>query len=283
MKAVLSDHLKTRLQSSLSRVPRLARREPRVVVLCYHSLHPSGDFSSTTPPEIFEQHVRWLRRHADLIPFTDVWGEENRASRDRPRVAMTFDDGFADNYMYALPILLRYEVPATFFVATGLVERSPDVIQARSWHGWRNEDSTLTWAQIVEMRRLGMEIGSHGHSHRVLAHLDDQEVISDLSISKHILEDHLGERVVSFAYPKGRPRRDFSPGTIPLTQRVGYEYAATVLLRGVRPSDVPMSIPRFPVARDSLDMLRAKVEGRLDLIGSWQERAPLWMLRSLGR
>jgi peptidoglycan/xylan/chitin deacetylase (PgdA/CDA1 family) len=283
MKAILSEPLKTKLQWSLSKLPRAAGRHPRVVVLCYHSTHPSGDFPSTTPAELFDQHMRWLRQHCDLVPFTSVRAEARRPDWVRTRVAVTFDDGFADNYTYALPILLRYEVPATFFVATGLVGRSPDVIKARSWRGWRDQASTLRWTQIVEMQRLGMEIGSHGHSHRVLAQLDDQAVTSDLSMSKQILEGHLGERVVSFAYPKGRPRRDFSPKTIPLAQRVGYEFAAAVLLRGVRSSDVPMSIPRFPVARDSLDMLRAKVEGKLDALGSLQERAPVWILRAIGR
>jgi peptidoglycan/xylan/chitin deacetylase (PgdA/CDA1 family) len=281
---MVSNSLKAKLQSSLSKVPRLNRAQRRLVVLCYHSVHPTAEFPNRTPPELFEQHMRWLRQECDVIRFTDVVPEARRAVEPtRPTVAVTFDDGFADNHSHALPILLRYEIPTTFFLATGLIERDPDVLHARSWEGWREDNSTLTWDQIIEMRRLGMDIGSHGHTHRTLAQLDAEQVVRDLSRCKQTLEERLGERIVTFAYPKGRPRRDFLPASVRLARSVGFECAATILLRGVKDSDHPMTIPRFPVAADELEMLRAKVIGRMDLIGTYQERAPLSVLRALGR
>lgn len=279
-----SESFTAKLQSALSRMPRLNRGQQRLVVLCYHSVHATAEFPNRTPPELFEQHMRWLRAECHVIPFTDVVpGAGRGVEPTRPTVAVTFDDGFADNHSHALPILLRYEIPTTFFVATGLIDRDPDVLHARSWHGWREDNSTLTWEQIIEMRRLGMDIGSHGHTHRTLAQLEDEEVVSDLSRCKQTLEERLGERIVTFAYPKGRPRRDFLPASVRLARSVGYEHAATILLRGVKESDDPMTIPRFPVAADELDLLRAKVTGRMDLIGTVQERAPLSVLRALGR
>jgi peptidoglycan/xylan/chitin deacetylase (PgdA/CDA1 family) len=254
----------------------------RVVVLCYHSVHPSADYPSTTRPELFERHMRWLRRECEVITFIDAARPRAAMNEDRPRVAVTFDDGFADNHRYALPILVRQDIPATFFIATGLIERETAVIRARSWRGWDEEGSTLTWDQVRDLRRAGMEIGSHGHSHRVLTRLSEEELVADLSSAKLMLEDRLEDGVSSFAYPKGRPRRDVGPRTMELARDVGYEQAGTVLFRAVRAVDRPMGIPRFPIADDDLSMLRGKVLGNLDVVGIWQERAPLWALRLAG-
>jgi peptidoglycan/xylan/chitin deacetylase (PgdA/CDA1 family) len=273
--------LRKRLGSSLRWSPRLPGWRERIVVLCYHSVHPSSGFPSSTPPKLFERHMRWLREECDLIPFDRVWEERRKTERPRPAVAVTFDDGFADNHTYALPTLLRYEIPATFFVTTGLIDRMPDVILQRSWRGWGVEGSSLTWSQIIEMQRLGMVIGAHGHRHAVLGRLDDEEVIADLSTCKQILEERLEGRVASIAYPRGRPRRDFSRRTIELARSLGFENGATVLFRGVRRSDDRMAIARFIVKGDSLDVLRAKVWGKMDPIGLLQERAPMSLLNSL--
>jgi peptidoglycan/xylan/chitin deacetylase (PgdA/CDA1 family) len=276
----ISHPLRKRLGSSLRWGPRLPGWRDRVVVLCYHSVHPSGDFPSSTSPKLFERHMRWLREECDLIPFNRAWDERSRPNRPRPAVAVTFDDGFADNHRYALPTLLRHEIPATFFVTTGLIDRVEDVIQQRSWRGWRFEGSSLTWGQIIEMQRLGMEIGAHGHRHAVLGRLDDEEVVSDLSMCKQILEERLEASISSIAYPRGRPRRDFSHRTIDLARTVGFENGASVLFRGVRRSDSRMAIARFIITGDSLDILRAKVWGKMDVIGLLQERAPMSLLNS---
>lgn len=279
MTAMLSKPVKEGIQSSLSRIPRLKDWRSRVVVLCYHSVHPTSTFPSTTPPDLFDQHMRWLRDHCDVVPFTRIHEHAVRKDRSRPVVAVTLDDGFADNHTHALPILTRLEIPATLFVATGLVERVPEVLRARSWHGWREEGSSLTWDQILEIREAGIDIGGHSHTHRVLTELGDDEVLEDLATCKTLIEDRVGEPIVSFAYPRGRPRRDFSPRSVELARKVGFEHAGTVLLRDVRPSDGKMEVPRFPMARDPLHLFRGKVIGALDLIGMLQERAPLRLLR----
>ena len=125
----ISNPLRNRLASSLRWGPRLPGWRERVVVLCYHSVHPLGGFPSSTSPKLFERHMRWLSEECDLIPFTRAWDERSRPNRSRPAVAVTFDDGFAGNHSYALPTLLRHEIPATFFVTNGLIDRMADVIQ----------------------------------------------------------------------------------------------------------------------------------------------------------
>jgi peptidoglycan/xylan/chitin deacetylase (PgdA/CDA1 family) len=214
------------------------------------------------------------------VPLYEILEHARRRQGHRATVSVTFDDGFADNYTNAMPILLRYEIPATFFVATGLIDRDPSVLElASKWGGWPEEGATLTWEQIREMRRAGMEFGAHGHRHVPLGPLNAEDAHADLSTSKRILEDRLEEPIASVAFPYGRPRRHVTLETLELAEELGFQLGAMVLHRGVRADDSPLGIPRFVIGADSTEMLRAKVVGSFDVMGLWQERAPLWAVR----
>jgi peptidoglycan/xylan/chitin deacetylase (PgdA/CDA1 family) len=272
--------MKERIQASLVKMPPThANGRPRVVVLSYHSVRPSSGAGGTSP-DALESHMRWLRRTCEVVPLYEILEHARRRQGHRATVSVTFDDGFADNYTNAMPILLRYEIPATFFVATGLIDRDPSVLElASKWGGWPEEGATLTWEQIREMRRAGMEFGAHGHRHVPLGPLNAEDAHADLSTSKRILEDRLEEPIASVAFPYGRPRRHVTLETLELAEELGFQLGAMVLHRGVRADDSPLGIPRFVIGADSTEMLRAKVVGSFDVMGLWQERAPLWAVR----
>lgn len=280
MRTIVSTAMKERIQASLVNLPPMhANGRPRVVVLSYHSVRPSSGAGGTTP-EALESHMRWLRRTCEIVPLLEILGHARRRQGRRPTVSVTFDDGFADNYTNAMPILVRHEIPATFFLATGLIDRDPRVLEfASRWGGWPEGGETLTWEQIREMRRSGMEFGAHGHRHVPLGPLNAEEAHTDLSTSKRILEDRLEEPIGSVAFPYGRPRRHVTPETLGLAEELGFQLGAMVLHRGVRADDHPLGIPRFVIGADSTEMLRAKVVGSFDIMGLWQERAPLWAVR----
>lgn len=250
-------------------------RERRVVVLCYHSVHPSKPFASVTP-EQFEMHLRWMREHCEIIPFSRILKTIKEGGREHPTVAITFDDGYADNYEYAFPALQKYGACATFFVTIGLIEKDPDVVERfqKLRSASYAEIQPLTWEQIREMLHAGMEFGNHTWSHRNLARLSPETARWELCRSKEIMEERLGRAVRLLAYPFGKPRRHFTRVTMDLASQAGFDLAAAVIFRGVQDSDHPLSIPRFFVTRDNLDLLQAKIEGRLDILGWWQEHAP---------
>ncbi|HKB39778.1 MAG TPA: polysaccharide deacetylase family protein, partial [Gemmataceae bacterium] len=79
----------------------------------------------------------------------------------------------------------------------------------------------MSWAEVREMRSLGMDIGSHTHTHRLLAHLDRAEQMEELGRSKEILEGVLGDRVTSVAYPVGS-RAAYTQETCELAEAAGY-------------------------------------------------------------
>lgn len=93
-------------------------------MLLYHRVAtPEADpWSLAVSPAHFDEHMAVLRRRAAVVPLDAL--PALLARRDAPRrcVAVTFDDGYADNLHAALPVLERHEVPATVFVTTGAVD-----------------------------------------------------------------------------------------------------------------------------------------------------------------
>jgi peptidoglycan/xylan/chitin deacetylase (PgdA/CDA1 family) len=82
----------------------------------------------------------------------------------------------------------------------------------------------MTWAQLQQLSTAGFEIGDHSATHPYLPSMTDDEAMQDLGSSKTQLEQMLGIRVRSFAYPNGL-KRDYSARTIELLRQLGYENA----------------------------------------------------------
>lgn len=251
-----------------------------MVVLCYHSVHPSKAFASATS-ELFEAHLRWLKEHCEIIRFSQVMGSLRCNNRQKPAVAITFDDGYADNYEHAFPLLEKYGMAATFFLTIGLLERDPQVV--RRFEGIRHASSgdvqPLEWSQVREMRRAGVDVGTHTYSHPNLARLDPPVAANELAWSKEIMQQRMGEPVRLMAYPFGKPRLHFTAETQRLAAAAEYECAAAVLFRAIRASDSPFAIPRFFVTNDDVATLAKKVLGAWDYLGWWQERVPQTVAR----
>jgi peptidoglycan/xylan/chitin deacetylase (PgdA/CDA1 family) len=270
---------KRRFEAILAR-SRPTRRTRRTVVLCYHSVHQSIGFASATP-RLFEQQIEWLLENCDIVPFSAIPKLSASDSGERPLVAITFDDGYEDNYTHVQPILLAHDVVATVFVTTGLLDQDARVIRrfSRLWGASDEEVRGLSWSQLSEMRDAGWEIGAHTYSHPNLNDMEGSLVRQEIGSSKATIEEHLQGPVQLFAYPFGKPRQHFSRTTIDVVAGLGFESAAAINFRGVRPSDDPLSIPRFPVTGDSMQVFAGKIYGKLDVIGVWQEHAPLRLAR----
>jgi peptidoglycan/xylan/chitin deacetylase (PgdA/CDA1 family) len=253
--------------------PNLSTRK---VVLCYHSVHPDRTRISSSV-RLFERHLEWLTEHCRIVSLVDLVSVAHIGQSDRPTVAITFDDGYEDNHAFALPILLKHNVSATFFITAGLVERDPAVLQ-RFQHLLKcgpDDVVPLDWAQVRELRASGMDIGAHTYSHPNLARLSSDETKEELRKSRDLIGDRVGAPIDLLAYPFGKPRVHFTPTTIEIARATGYRLAAAVTFRGVRESDPVFRIPRFFTDGDTLSKLEAKIQGAYDLLGWWQEHAPL--------
>ncbi len=101
---------------------RMGWRAGRVLVLMYHRVHPEPHALNVSP-EGFESQIRFLRECCHPLSLSEVVDALRHGRPLPPRaVVVTFDDGYRDNYQHAFPILQRYEVPATFFVTSGMIQ-----------------------------------------------------------------------------------------------------------------------------------------------------------------
>ncbi len=128
----------------------LGWRRGRVPVLMYHRVHPDPHVLSVSP-ESFEAQVRFLKEYAHPVTLSEVVDARRRGLGLPPRsVALTFDDGYQDNYVHAYPILRRYEVPATFFVTTGMVQARRHFWWDRVQQGMKPSDAVArAWPAIA--------------------------------------------------------------------------------------------------------------------------------------
>lgn len=115
-------------------------------------------------------------------------------------LVITFDDGFRSVYEEAFPVLQRHGMSATVFLTAGR-PGPPD--PSRRLPSFEGRDM-LSWAEVREMQRHGVDFGAHTLSHPDLTGLDDERIRSEILGAKAVLEDGLGRPVTSFAYPYGR-------------------------------------------------------------------------------
>jgi len=231
-------------------------RRPGVPILMYHQIGPHKDSSPLNrwrvPPAHFE-------RQLDHLAALGIRGIALRDLLDGPgtaeaRAVLTFDDGYAAIRTAALPLLLARGFSATVFAVSARLGGVND------WDAERPGEALLSPDSLRELHAAGLEIGSHGATHRALPPLDGEELAAETAGSRASLEEILGAPVVSFCYPYGA----FDPRTVEAVRNAGYR-AATVIRGGIANGLAdPFRLPRVAVRGTDpfLDFRLALTRGR---------------------
>ncbi len=192
---------------------------PRITVVLYHRVSDDVRDNLTVGIEQFDRQMMLLKRHCQLVSLDDVLRMSVVPASGRPLVAVTFDDGYLDNYTNAGPALLRHGVPAAFFVSTGIVgtERAFPHDVRRGGASIPN----MTWDQLRRMRDWGFIIGSHSVDHIDCAAEAEDTVLAELLQSKADLQRELGVQAPVFAYPYGG-RKNMTAERLALVRQAGY-------------------------------------------------------------
>jgi len=252
--------------------------EDRLLVLLYHNVGPSpghrGLAAHWTAPEMLRAQLRWLRTLGHS--FVDAEWVKDRAAQatktpplpsslarewrggSRPTL-VTFDDGQANLYSYALPVLEQEGVPALVFMVAGRIGGLTDWEAPSRWRS----NPLLTWEQMREMQQRGVTFGSHTLSHPRLTDLPEEQWRRELAQSKLLLEEGLGRPVDTLAYPYGA----FSPEIGQVALEMGYRLCFSTLPGLNTPDTDPAALRRMNVRRHGgLWLFRRKV-GRMARIG----------------
>lgn len=195
-------------------------------VLMYHQVtayeQPSG---MNCPPPVFAQHLAILRaRHVRFCTLSEL--AQRAENGDQNLVAITFDDGFADNHKEMFPLLEAADAKATIFYATR--------------HKGINRFCREAAREMANSGRV--ELGSHTMHHLNLNTLPLKAAQQEIVDSKREIEDICGQPCISFAYPFGR----YNAKHVEMLSRAGYQFAVTTKKRIChwRHTD-PLQIPRL--------------------------------------
>jgi peptidoglycan/xylan/chitin deacetylase (PgdA/CDA1 family) len=235
-------------------------------ILAYHgSPYNTRDPFMHLSPDLFEKHVKYLSENRyRSVRVSDIALDWPRILLEEKVVALTFDDGLETFRTVICPILNRYEMTATFFVPTAYIGESRQYPKHPSLMTYG--DCLLSWQDLREMRNEGFEIGAHSHSHNKISKQDRQSAVSEIQLSKAILEDKLLCSIKSFAYPFGRADA-FSPWTRQLLSDAGYIAGCTMIGKKLSAMDNPLELPRTGInGMDDLRRFIMKLEGYYDCI-----------------
>lgn len=100
---------------------------------------PSYDDNLVVSTTKFDEFLAWLEKYYDIVPLSGLLNKDARPGRGL--CALTFDDGWSDNYQYALPILQKHGASGTFFLATGFIGTHRRLWQERLWYWLRSQPS----------------------------------------------------------------------------------------------------------------------------------------------
>lgn len=222
-------------------------------VLMYHMVsehRPKAKFNGLrVTPERFDRQLAWLSQQGfsfyTVSELMAQWPELPAKS-----VAITFDDGYADNMHNALPLLTKYNAKATIYVVVDRHNRDWSTYKkAHHNSGELAGELKLSDADVTQLMASGrIEIGSHTLTHCNLATTSIADKRHELLASKQALETLLASPVTSFAYPFGIYGRD----DLSLVESAGYTSAVTTV-DGI---DLREPVP------NPFDLKRIKISGK---------------------
>jgi len=289
----------------LYRLAAPAGRGSRLTALIYHRVLWQRDPLLPSEPDAreFEARMRNVKAWFNVLPLTEAIERLRVGTLPARPLAITFDDGYADNFEIALPILRRLKLTATFFVATGFldggrmwndtiietVRRCPgDVLDLSAFglgsyktssiehkreaintllqklkyleHSRRTEfvagiaetcmsplphDLMMSSAQVRELHLAGMTIGAHTVSHPILSTLSESNARTEIVQGKERLDEIVGSPISLFAYPNGKPGRDYGPQHVAMVKNIAFSGAVSTAWGAAQTGCDIYQIPRF--------------------------------------
>ncbi|MCK5780402.1 MAG: polysaccharide deacetylase family protein, partial [Psychrilyobacter sp.] len=196
-----------------------------IPVIMYHRViedleKETGKHGTYVTSTQFRDHMKILKEQKFIpITFSDLKEIPLNKRFDKKYIILTFDDGYIDNYTYALPILKEFGFRAVIYLVSNRTYNKWDVDLTDEKTFYMMDKSMLE-----EMKKSGLiEFGGHTLSHPRLSELNYEEQKEEIFRDKKITEDKLGVSLLSFAYPYG----DLDEKSKKLVREAGYLYGVS--------------------------------------------------------
>ncbi|WP_293723613.1 polysaccharide deacetylase family protein [uncultured Cetobacterium sp.] len=211
----------------------------------------------------FDEQMKYLKSKGyETITFEDLLNNKykQRFDKDKKWIMLTFDDGYKDNYENAFPILKKYQFKGIIYILDGLKYNKWDVDDKNNPE---KEFPLMNIEELLEMQKYGIEFGGHTSTHPKLAELTLQEVKKEIILSKNNIENMIGKKLLSFAYPYGSLNEDVKK----ISQESGYEFAVATDSGSITFSDDLFEIRRIGIfPTNNLFNFKRKVSGKYNFI-----------------
>ena len=195
----------------------------RGVVVAFHRVNDAYQDGLTCSVKDFESFCAFFRQYFTVIPLAEMVKRLERGQPLSGTLAVTFDDGYRDNYEFAAPILRSLGLPATFFVVS-------DFIESNTVAWWDREcvppPGWMSWEEVCRLHEQGFEIGAHTRTHANLGEVTGANAEWEIGSCRREIETRLGATVRLFAYPYGRTD-NMTESNRDLVRHSGFECCAS--------------------------------------------------------
>jgi len=225
-----------------------------VPILTYHRFGYEKETLFVTP-ENFSRQMDYLKKKGyHVITLTEL-AKGIRENNKLPHntVVITIDDGYKDNFIYAYPILKKYDFPATIFIITSHIGNRPDF---------------MDWQDIKTMMGDKISIGAHTRNHAFLPSIKEKSALWDeIKGCRDDIENITGSRIEHFCYPLGF----FNDEVKETVEDAGYISASTTNRGSSRYNKDVYELNRVKVTNSDMNKpfsFKAKLSGYYNLFRS---------------
>lgn len=215
------------------------------IIVAFHRVKdtPRPDPLTVSIP-VFERYCRFFKDHFNVVPLRKLVGHLERGRKLNRELAITFDDGYLDNFENAAPVLERYSLPATFFIVTRWMGSSVvpwwDTAEGVQ-HPW------MDWNHVRSLHQRGFEVGAHTRTHADLGALDGTDAEQEILGARRDLEWALNAPVDLFAYPYGK-RENLAEPNRELIKRAGFRCCCSCFGGAIASGADPFRLCRVPIS-----------------------------------
>lgn len=211
------------------------------LILLYHKIKELEPKSSLcVPASDFRRHIAYLlENNFHVVSLHDIITQLSQ----NKTVAITFDDGYRNNYLEAYPVLAEFKIPATVFIVAGLVGKKSIWDEENGWPS----DELMNWPQIKEIGGNNISIGSHSLNHINLTKIKWwPNIWREINYSKRTIEEKTEKKVLFFSYPFGKSNILIRQ----MVRKAGYVAACGTGWPNDRPRDL-YNLPRLEINTDN--------------------------------